>query len=172
MQVFVEKARETAIVQAKAKQYERNSLAIEGWNNIHSEAWIQTKREFQDLYISYWIGKLSLGQTAGWGCFSTLDDPKRYSAERKKRFDELLQKDQLANKNQNPLVDAEMEQAEAQEISDVEEGNAAPLSGSAGSTAGQVGSPAGSWTRWRNIRWRLTSPGKRYGKRAMGRKHF
>ena len=64
----------------------------------------------------------------------------------------MLQKDQLAKEKQEPLVDAEMEQAEAQEIPDVEGGNSAPSSGSAGSTAGQLGSPAGSWTSWRNIR--------------------
>ena len=87
-----------------------------------------------ELYITL-DRQIKYGQTPGCpGCFSTLDDPKRHSAECKKRFDE----DQLAKEKQEPLV-----QADVQEIPDVEAGNSAPSSGSAGSTAGQAGSPAG-----------------------------
>ena len=88
--------------------------------------------------------QIKYGQTPGCpGCFSSLDDPKRHTAECKKRFGELLKKDKASDESKEPLEDAEMERTDAPEVPDLEAGGSAPTSGSAGSTAGQAGSPAG-----------------------------
>eukprot|EP00435_Cladocopium_sp_Y103_P039764 s3333_g10.t1 len=89
--------------------------------------------------------QIKYGQTPGCpGCNSTLEDPKRHSAECKKRFEELLKKDQALQDKKESIADVEMQQeSDAIEVPEVDAGRPAPSSGSAGSTAGHAGSPAG-----------------------------